>query len=43
MTEKTRDDGGMTEKTRDYGEDAGRRQDDVPGGGAGAEGVDHVS
>ena len=32
----------MTEKTRDDGEDAGRRRDDVPHGGAGAEGVDHV-
>ena len=32
----------MTEQLRDDGEDAGRRRDDVPHGGAGAEGVDHV-
>ena len=34
------------EQPRDDGEDMGRRQDDgkdVPHGGAGAEGVDHVS
>ena len=43
--------GGITERPRDDGEDTGRRRDDgegskcddVPHGGAGAEGVDHVS
>ena len=33
----------MMEKTWDDGEDVGRRRDDVPGGRAGAEEVDHVS